>query len=221
MNHNRKFNNARIFENIDTEEKAYWLGFLAADGYVSSGEKDYKIELALSGKDKGHIEKFKEFIGLNNKIQYRALKGGYEAYRYGFRNKLLKQDLTKNGCPPQKSLILEFPTETQVPNHLIHHYMRGYFDGDGWITYTGTTRQVGVIGTEKFLSKMKEVFNLPDNKLHDVHGGPQRRYLFSGQASKEFISTLYKDATIYLDRKYLAYNNYISDMPFRQRNLTE
>lgn len=54
------------FEIIDTEEKAYWLGFLYADGSVSSSED--KIELGLAEQDMHHIEKFRDFIGINNKI---------------------------------------------------------------------------------------------------------------------------------------------------------
>ena len=54
------------FEKIDTEEKAYWLGFLYADGSV--GSKDDRIELGLAEKDFHHIEKFRDFIGINNKI---------------------------------------------------------------------------------------------------------------------------------------------------------
>lgn len=41
------------FENIDTEEKAYWLGFLYADGYVNANED--KIELCLAEKDFHHL----------------------------------------------------------------------------------------------------------------------------------------------------------------------
>ena len=52
------------FENIDNEEKAYWLGFLDADGSV--GSKEDKIELGLAEKDLAHIEKFRDFMKINN-----------------------------------------------------------------------------------------------------------------------------------------------------------
>ena len=45
-----------IFEVIDTPEKAYWLGFLYADGYVQT--RGYMIALTLSSKDKLHIKEF-------------------------------------------------------------------------------------------------------------------------------------------------------------------
>ena len=54
-----------IFDNIDTEEKAYWLGFLYADGYVS--EFNSTIELSLEEKDLQHLERFRSFLGLESK----------------------------------------------------------------------------------------------------------------------------------------------------------
>ena len=125
------------FEKIDTEEKAYWLGFLYADGSV--GSKENKIELGLAEKDLSQVEKFKQFIGLDNKISYRK---NTKSYRSSFRSQKCKQDLISQGCVPKKSLILTFPTEQQVSHSLICHFMRGYFDGDGWFTNTSDCFQV-------------------------------------------------------------------------------
>ena len=91
------------FEKIDTEEKAYWLGFLYADGNVSNHEN--KIELILAEKDVGHLEKFKRFLNIKNKICYREAT---KAYRISFRSEKCKQDLIDKGCIPNKSLILKF-----------------------------------------------------------------------------------------------------------------
>ena len=44
-------------------------------------------------------------------------------------------DLIKQGCIPNKSLVLTFPNKHQVPENLINHFIRGYFDGDGSINY--------------------------------------------------------------------------------------
>lgn len=99
------------FKNIDTEEKAYWLGFLYADGSVSS--KENKIELGLAKKDYHHIEKFKNFIGIDNKICYRKTT---KSYRYSFRSQSCKEDLIEKGCVPKKSLILRYPTYDQLDN---------------------------------------------------------------------------------------------------------
>jgi len=93
------------FEHIDTEEKAYWLGFLYADGSV--GSKEDKIELGLAEKDLHQIEKFRNFMGISNKIGYRESS---KSYRMSFRSDKCKQDLINKGCVPKKSLILKYPT---------------------------------------------------------------------------------------------------------------
>ena len=55
--------NRHIFENIDTEEKAYWLGFILADGYLNTDK--HMVRIKLGDVDKKHIEKFIAFIGGN------------------------------------------------------------------------------------------------------------------------------------------------------------
>ena len=66
-NHSYKAN-YRIFENIDTPEKAYWLGFIAADGCVYVREKNATIRIAIKSSDKEHLEKFKKFMESDVKI---------------------------------------------------------------------------------------------------------------------------------------------------------
>lgn len=203
-------NNIRNFEIIDTEEKAYWLGFLYADGSV--GSTDNRIELGLAEKDLNHIEKFKEFIGVPNKISYRPQT---KSYRYIFKSIPCKEDLIKQGCMPKKSLILKFPTEQQVPEHLIRHFIRGYFDGDGWFSNTSSCFQVGIIGTEDFIKGFLNVIDIQNksNKIFIVHREQgAKRYVFSGLNDvTNFLNWIYKDSTIYLDRKYENYLDFINN----------
>lgn len=205
MSKKRPFPNRYIFDDIDTEEKAYWLGFLYADGSVSS--KENKIELGLCEKDLNHMEKFRNFIGLDNKISYREKT---KSYRYCFRDTEFKDILIEKGCIPNKSLKLLFPTEDQVPTYLIRHFIRGYFDGDGYFTNTENSLSLGFIGTYDFLKELIECF--PDGvnkklKIHDVHReNGAKRYLLSGKKDIELLlDYMYVDAKIYLDRKYEHY----------------
>lgn len=200
------------FHVIDTEEKAYWLGFLYADGCVSSSES--KIELGLAEKDLHHIEKFKNFIGINNKISYREKT---KSYRFSFRSQNMKQDLINLGCVPKKSLILNFPNENQVPEYLIKHFLRGYFDGDGHFTNTEKCFEAGYIGTNNFI--VESLKHLPDSikrkdlTIKDVHrhDGAKTYSFYSYNDVKEFLDFLYKDCNIYLDRKYEHYLDFINN----------
>ena len=200
----------KIFETIDTEEKAYWLGFLYADGSV--GSKDNRIELCLAEKDLKQIEKFRDFIGVMNKISYRPQT---KSYRYSFKSIPCKADLIKQGCVPKKSLILKFPTEEQVPKNLIRHFIRGYFDGDGWFTNTEECFQVGIIGTEDFIKGFLDSIEIQNknNKIFDVHReNGAKRYVFGAyQDVLNFLNWIYKDSNVYLDRKYKHYLDFIQN----------
>jgi len=131
-----KFNDT-YFENIDTEDKSYWLGFFYADGYVRKRHDSGQFKLKLCKKDKNHIELFKtniksehiitdgvEFFTKNNK----KYKSEYSLLNiYSLK---LVDDLIKHGCVQNKTQKIRFPI---LKNELIQHFIRGYFDGDGCI----------------------------------------------------------------------------------------
>ena len=99
------------------------------------------------------------------------------------------------------------PSEEQVPNNLIKHFIRGYFDGDGWFTNTENCFQVGIIGTEDFIKGFLdtvELENKNNKKIFTVHReNGVKRYVFGAYEDVlNFLNWIYKDATIYLDRKY-------------------
>ena len=188
-----------IFENIDTEEKAYWLGFLYADGYVNNRQ----VELTLKADDLEHIEKFKNFMKSNHKISYRK---DINAYRITICSTKIAYDLNNLGCVQAKSLILTFPTEEQVPNDLIHHFMRGYFDGDGCISYGQGQYRLCILGTSDFLDEYENyILNVLDrtnrNKRKLNGQASSIQYAGTKQVNKIY-NFLYKNATIYLERKY-------------------
>jgi len=56
--------NRHIFDKINTPEKAYWLGFIVADGYLNVERRMLRIK--LGNKDKHHLEKFILFLNGDN-----------------------------------------------------------------------------------------------------------------------------------------------------------
>ena len=208
--------NEHVFDEIDTEEKAYWLGFIFADGYISSNSNNF--EISLKEDDKPHLEKFNSFIeGSTNKVKVGEANCGNaicKRCRWGSRNKHLKETLVSYGCIPQKSLILQFPSSAifKSPN-LIRHFIRGYWDGDGCLTYANkehTRPEVLVLGTEDFLTEMKDYLPLKfDYKLGYNNGSTQTRVLsLFGKNGFELAKYLYSNCTVYLDRKYEKYLEY-------------
>ncbi len=206
--------NENYFEVIDNEHKAYWLGFLYADGCISeSKRKDYvkslTMELTLCSEDKSHLEKFNKDLESDYKITDKVIKKKYFANRLSISNTNFCRHLIDKGCVQRKSLILTFPTSKIVPNHLIHHFIRGYFDGDGCIHISGDKQRhsVSFVGTKDFLFKIQKVLNknigLTMTKLNQKSGQEAFQIQWGGKNNvKKFYKYLYKDATIWLDRKY-------------------
>ena len=118
--------NDNFFSIIDTEEKAYWLGFMYADGYIIS-DRD-AIGLSLSTEDINHLEKFLASLNANNKISRYTNNINREYARVIIYSNKLKNDLISNGCLENKTFKLDFPN---IDENLVRHFIRGYFDGDG------------------------------------------------------------------------------------------
>lgn len=200
-----------IFDTIDSEEKAYWLGFIYADGYIS--DNDYCIyknvfELGLKLSDVEHLNKFNTFTKhISNNVKTDSYR-----CRWSIMNKHLWNVLNNYGCIPNKSLYLKFPNINIFKSHeLIRHFLRGYFDGDGCITfhkYIHTVTPVtSVIGTKEFLLDFINYSKIPATFRHDSR---HSECTFSLEYSKEnaikLINWLYNDCTIFLNRKYKLYN---------------
>ena len=152
-----------VFDSMDTEEQFYWLGFLYADGNIS--KTGNRLELTLALKDIDHLEKFRNFLKLTTEIKT-VLRNGHYACRLYVRNKHLWRTLNNLGCVPCKSLILEFPKKEIFKNNkmFILHFIRGYVDGDGCLSYywnkqhTSINTQVSIVSTESFLNSIKKLF---------------------------------------------------------------
>jgi intein-encoded DNA endonuclease-like protein len=187
------------FEQIDTEEKAYWLGFLMADGcvYINADNGLYRLKLTLSIIDIQHLYRFNSCLSGNRKPVIDKKKQATLI----FSSKKLCNDLIKNGCIQRKTFLLEFP---YIEHTLIRHFIRGYVDGDGCFTKLKgrKTKQLefSVIGTMSMLEQMQQYLML-NNKIY------QRGNVFTIRAAgnkqvRRIASYLYKDAAIFLQRKY-------------------
>lgn len=219
INHQNKLKfNENIFDSIDSEEKVYWLGFIFADDYIAKNRNDF--ELSLSSLDKEHLDKFNIFMqysGNNVKVEKLKLNGKeFSRCRWSIRNKYLHETLISKGCIPVKSLILQFPNLNIFSDiSLIKHFIRGYIDGDGCISYNNkkhTIMFLSILGTKNFLTGIKN--NLPvkydyvlgynNLKQNDL----TRTLTINGKNGLEILFYLYENSSIYLSRKYEKYKEY-------------
>ena len=209
-NHYRKyFFDFNFFEKIDTELKAYWLGFLYADGCIfpqnKYGEQDFQLALAV--EDEEILQKYAADLKSTYPIRYDNTKHNKNnAFQVQaickWRSQKTVEDLKRLGCIEKKSLILTFPTEEQVPNDLIYHFIRGYFDGDGSITNYNGFYNINIVGTEAFIKKLSEYFSggsvFPDKRKTNS-------WYFNLGGNLQVLQAyhlLYDNATRYLLRKF-------------------
>lgn len=109
--------NKDFFQKIDTEEKAYWLGFIYADGcinrmYRNEKLKSMDLEIGLCREDEKHLRKFLNYIESNVEIKHKQSKlngNTYDSSRVTICCTKMCYDLIDKGCTPQKSLSLQFP----------------------------------------------------------------------------------------------------------------
>lgn len=203
-----------IFEKIDNVEKAYWLGFLAADGCNYQREHNSSIIINISEKDKNHLEKFKQFCNTDaNIISYKAFEGyssskGTQMCKIVLNSQKMSNDLVNKGIVPKKSLILQPP---KIAEQFYLPFILGYFDGDGSIYKTSQYNNYGISieGTKELLQWIKKILNI-DSKLEKRYNDNKNNYYIRcGGTNKPYniLKQLYDSCDIYLERKYLIYKS--------------
>lgn len=195
-----------LFEKVTTSEIAYWLGFLYADGSIRSDSRN-EISLVLQEKDFEAVKSFHSFCNNKNKIRENVTKRNgkeYLSYASSFSSKKVKENLIKLGCLPKKSLILQCPTEEQVPQEFIYDFIRGYFDGDGYARYDVNKHKYDIVllGTENFLIKLAERINILDKvKIQPTQTKAFSLSLYGKENVYDFLKKLYDNNNIALKRK--------------------
>lgn len=172
---------------------------------------DNLFSLELCIKDIEHLEKFSRFMEYKGEIKKDSIR-----CRFYVRNKHLKEVLNSYGCVPRKSLILEFPDENIFKSkHLIRHFIRGYFDGDGCISYNTKdhlSMNMSVLGTEIFLNKAKKYISPNFEYKLGYNNKNQseitRSLQINGKNGLKALYYLYDSSIIYLNRKYNKYLEY-------------
>lgn len=202
--------NEKAFDSMDSEEQFYWLGFMYADGCISSTGNRIEVHLSLS--DISHLEKFRKFLNHTTEIRTGTDKRGISFCHLSVRNKHMWNTLNKLGCSPRKTLTLEFPNISIFKNssNFVISFIRGYVDGDGCLTIykpsnCNSFRTIlKMKGQLKFLEKVNSAFK---NKGYIRKCGEDNVYdlEFSDRVSRSIARLLYSKATIYLDRKYNKY----------------
>lgn len=187
--------NESVFDTI-TEESAYWIGFLMADGSVHHPPRaSPRIKLELQKRDSEHVRHFKNFLNSSHLI-YRSR----ENVAISFSSSKIAESLAKYGVTPRKSF-----TAKVIGLENNRHFWRGMIDGDGCISdiSKGRPKSVGLVGSkasmEQFALFVGAITNLPKPKVR------RRENIYTVNLyhlrAEKIISLLYEDCTISLSRK--------------------
>lgn len=229
--------NSRYFDHINTEDKAYWLGFVWCDGYVckrdkyKNGKYQYEFKLSLMKHDYNHLEKLKSALESNHQLRFYKYSSSYgegEEARLYICNKHFGSSLyEKHGLIPNRCNIDKLINH--IPENLIRHFIRGVLDADGSIgdylindnrlTTPSLKHAVRFYTYENLLDFIQEYFYInkiikkrsSKRKRHQERDGYCSELSYGGTKQVPVIlNHLYGGAKVYLDRKYETYLSIIN-----------
>lgn len=192
--------NRHIFDNIDNAEKAYWLGFIVADGYLNDDKNMLRIK--LGDKDKTHLEKFINFLNgdlsmLKNEIH--NITGNTQWYVSTYAPQI-HNALKKLNVEQGKSGKEKIPP---IEEKYYRDFIRGLWDGDGFIRES--LNGIGLVGSYECLSFVQEIFQkelgVKPLKIYSHYNTYKIEYRSTKKAIPLIISYLYQDMDVALDRK--------------------
>ena len=210
------------FDNIDSQEKAYILGILWADGCNARNRNS--IILQLQEKDRGLLEKLNVLTQNERPLRKQELSKynpkWQDCYKLTWQSKHLSELLESYGMVQKKSLVLEFPS--WLTEDLYSHFIRGYFDGDGCISLLKINKNrsadVGMVGTRMFLDKVAEIINNQVGINVYVKRDERANELICNLRCSarddvlKLLEWLYRDANIYMERKYNKYQQFLNNI---------
>lgn len=190
--------NEAFFDQICDELRAYWLGFVSADGGIIRSARTFALRVELAAKDEAHLLRLRDDVGSNKPLV--PHKGGFCLNLDSWR---LIDALERLNVGPRKSATLQ---PWSGPNHLMRHYWRGMVDGDGCIhdVRTRPDWSVGLAGSRYAVEAFGEWARL----ITGTRAQPRRAkgdcwdFTVTGTRMPQHLAaTLYADVTVALPRK--------------------
>lgn len=215
---NRNVNN-NYFKTIDTEQKAYILGMLTADGCVRYS-KHGTLYMSLQLIDIDIIKNIKNELNSDSKIHVSKrdrshIKNEKPIYSFTIYSNELCNDLISYGVAPQKTKNVDW-LPNNIPDNLKRHYLRGLIDGDGSIykmkdgrwAITLTNNHYNLL--YEYSLWIEELTGIPPNKVSNT--STSKRVIYTGSKAIKIIKALYENNNISLDRKQKLGDQAIKDI---------
>ena len=201
--------NKNYFKKIDSEEKAYWLGFLMADGciYKGSDQYSYRLQINLSIKDIDILERFKLDIESTHPIVEKSVFNKttgkeYKTVTLKINSTDLCRDLIINGIVENKTYSCAVPN---IKKSLIRHFIRGFFDGDGCLSLLKNNKaHFSIVGCADILNDFHKIFKENNilTRIYDInHSSAKSIETSSKKEIQKIYKFLYNNSKISLKRK--------------------
>lgn len=199
----RTYCDTEFFVNL-SPTSAYWAGFIASDGCLAY--RNRSLSIGLNKRDVDHLHKFAKAIKTNAKIRYTKSNNSVHINVY---SREVFKSLLNLGVTPNKSLNI---TNVNIPHRLMPHFIRGVFDGDGYIGGRKVTHvQFFISGNRPFLRQIQNILvkECSINKvkiypLYPLDNNKGYKLQYTGSQIFRILDFLYRGATsqIRLERKY-------------------
>jgi hypothetical protein len=183
--------NDAYFHEIDTEEKAYWLGFITADGHITT---DNRIGIHLASRDVHHLYKFKEALNAAQTVSQNE-----RDCKFVICSPQMVADLASHGILPRKTGSTK---PAQVAPELERHYWRGVIDGDGYISKDG--ERLTLVGDYEVILQFQAFTLAKSPQMKACISRKENIYQIQlyGKVARKMLELLYSGASVYLERKY-------------------
>jgi hypothetical protein len=203
----RKYSlNENFFEVINTQDKAYFLGFIYSDGWVSKNV----MGIELSEQDLDILYKFRCSLETLKPLIFRKARKETHQNQYTLKvsSDKIVDDLKKLGVMENKTHSLKLNLDYFISDDIIKHFIRGVFDGDGTIN----KNYVSIVGNGEFLNGIKNYLETKDIKFglynSDCKSTNIKRLTFNNKNMvSKFYDYIYSDATLFLPRKKIKFMN--------------
>ena len=192
--------NRNIFNKIDNEEKAYWLGFIVADGYLNINK--HMLRIKHGNRDRSHLIKFIKFVGGNEEMLKSEIHSetGNENFYVSLYSKEVMNDLLSLGVEQAKSGKEKV---CNIDKKYYRDFIRGLWDGDGFIREN--LSGIGLVGSEEVLAFVQNYFNnslgVKPLKIYPHCNTFKIEYRSTRKAIPLILNHLYGDKDVALDRK--------------------
>lgn len=197
-----------LLENVDTPEKAYFLGWFHTDGYLNVKTKAIIFNLA----DIEPLEIFNRIFNLNVPIRKcssnKKFPNRKQMYCWSKTLRNTSETLQKLGYDNRKTYTAKFP---EIPEHLYYHFLRGFIDGDGSIFITKDNYiRVNFLGTFEVLNKIKDFIGTTNKICIKKNSKECFSLSLSGKKAKKFLEKIYINSeNLRLTRKFEIWQKYL------------